>query len=355
MNSNGNGGYKEYEYDNKGNIIQVDEYSLTGSLGKNTSYHTVKEYSYDDSNWGDKLTEYDDQTLTYDNIGNPINYRDGMTMQWRAGRQLYKINTGNDTLKFSYNADGLRTSKEDSNNTSYYYYDNNNNMIAQKKNNSIMYFQYDSEGNVVSMTFEGSRYYYVKNQQGDIEKIVNHSGNVVVTYKYDAWGKLCDMTDTSGVWGIGSMNPFRYRGYIYDDETGLYYLQSRYYDPVTGRFLNADTYTDTETGTPFSTNMFAYCESNAVNKIDKNGNSTFKISGKIYKYKYNRDKAIEYAKKYYYVFDLYIWTIGYNYQYRYYHKGDCANFVSQCLHYAGLPMTSLWYSKKLIKHIMEIM
>jgi len=121
------------------------------------------------------------------------------------------------------------------------------------------------------MSFEGTKYFFIKNIQGDVEKIVTHQGNVAVTYKYDAWGKLISKTDNT-VYGIGELNPFRYRGYIYDDETGLYYLKSRYYDPITGRFLNADTYTDTETGSPLSTNMFSYCENNHINYIDFDGN-----------------------------------------------------------------------------------
>ena len=194
-----------------------------------------------------------------------------MSMEWLAGRHLYKLKTSDDTVTYSYNADGLRTGKEDSNYKIYYYYDSNDNMIAMKKGGSIMYFQYDSKDNVVSMTFDGTRYYYVKNEQGDVEKIVDKSGNVVVTYKYDAWGNPCGMTDTSGQWGIGQMNPFRYRSYVYDDETGLYYLQSRYYDPITGRFLNADIFSDTKTGSPISTNMYSYCENNTVNLTDYNG------------------------------------------------------------------------------------
>ena len=196
-------------------------------------------------------------------------------MTWLVGRQLSKLTTSDDTVTYKYNADGLRTYMDDSDFTRKYYYDNNNNMIGMTKGSSPIFFQYDSEGNVVSMTFGGTRYYYIKNQQGDVEKIVDKVGNVVVTYKYDAWGNPCGMTDTSGVWGIGSMNPFRYRSYVYDDNTGLYYLRSRYYDPVTGRFLNADDVSHIgATGTPLSSNVFAYCENDFINRIDCTGTSS---------------------------------------------------------------------------------
>lgn len=108
--------------------------------------------------------------------------------------------------------------------------------------------------------------------------ILDSNGAVVVKYTYDSWGKLLSITDAQGndisanSEHIGNINPIRYRGYYYDTETGLYYLQSRYYDPETGRFVNADGYVKTPTDSLFSTNMFAYCENNPVNKADYGGN-----------------------------------------------------------------------------------
>ena len=111
---------------------------------------------------------------------------------------------------------------------------------------------------------------------GDITKIIAQDGTIVANYVYDYWGKILSITNSTGATisdtsHIAHLNPFRYRGYVFDDETGLYYLQSRYYDPVIGRFLNADVYCDTGTGTPLSTNMFAYCENNPVMRYDFTG------------------------------------------------------------------------------------
>ena len=100
--------------------------------------------------------------------------------------------------------------------------------------------------------------------------MIDLSGTEVASYVYDAWGNI---KDTNGEPTIREINPIRYRGYVYDTEISLYYLQSRYYDPLTGRFLNADVYADTQSGTPLSTNMFAYCENNAINNVDYSGNS----------------------------------------------------------------------------------
>jgi RHS repeat-associated protein len=121
------------------------------------------------------------------------------------------------------------------------------------------------------MSVGDDSYLFVKNLQGDIVKIIDEDSNVLATYSYDAWGKVYTETEDSSIAGL---NPFTYRGYVYDPETELYYLQSRYYDPLTGRFINADApeYTDTYSGSPLSTNMFAYCENNAVMRIDASGN-----------------------------------------------------------------------------------
>lgn len=125
-------------------------------------------------------------------------------------------------------------------------------------------------------------YYYIKNLQGDIVRIVDSSGTMVVNYSYNVWGKLLSVTNGSGAaitdtTHIAYLNPLRYRGYVYDDETGLYYLQSRYYDPTICRFINADIYCDTLSGSPLSTNMFAYCENCPLLRYDKSGKDAWWI------------------------------------------------------------------------------
>ena len=104
--------------------------------------------------------------------------------------------------------------------------------------------------------------------QGDIVGIANEAGNLVAEYVYDSWGKLVN-TPTE----IGKINPLRYRGYYYDDETQLYYLNARYYDTETGRFINAD---DNLEG---RLNLFAYCYNDPVNDSDPNG----KVPGKSFR------------------------------------------------------------------------
>ena len=118
----------------------------------------------------------------------------------------------------------------------------------------------------LAMKYNDTLYYYVLNAQGDVVRIVNSSRSVVASYTYDPWGKIISSSGT-----LADINPLRYRGYYYDSETGFYYLQSRYYDPEIGRFINADSYASTDATGLLSTNMFAYCENDPVNKSDPTG------------------------------------------------------------------------------------
>ena len=135
-----------------------------------------------------------------------------------------------------------------------------------------MRFFYDSTGKRVGFANGTMLFYYLYNVQGDVIAIVRAAtGQVVAKYSYDAWGK-CTVTNAAG-YAVGDKNPFRYRGYYYDTETGLYYLNSRYYNPEFGRFINADDigYLGAD-GSPLSYNLFAYCMNNPVNRFDVNGN-----------------------------------------------------------------------------------
>ena len=128
-------------------------------------------------------------------------------------------------------------------------------------------YTYDND-EVLGFIYNGTPYYYLKNQQGDVLSIVDANNNVVSSYTYDAWGGVLSATGS-----MANVNPIRYRSYYYDKETNLYYLQSRYYDPETGRFLNADDIANLGAdGSILSYNLFAYCLNNPVNRFDVDGN-----------------------------------------------------------------------------------
>ena len=117
---------------------------------------------------------------------------------------------------------------------------------------------------------DSSYYFYVTNLQGDVIALTDPNGTEVVRYAYDAWGNVIAIDGSMAV-TLGALNPLRYRGYVYDPETGLYYLQSRYYNPWIGRFINADGFVSTGQGI-VGNNMFAYCNNNSVVMKDSDGN-----------------------------------------------------------------------------------
>ena len=268
------GRYIRIVYDNYGNIQRMESYSL-GTNWAPVKLLETRTYSYGDTNWKDKLTEFDGNSITYDKNGNPLTYRDDMTFEWENGRILKKINTSYKAIQMNYDSNGMRTQKSVDGVKTNYYYDSSNNLFALTQGSDTLFFYYDNSGEVMSVSCNGTMYYYIKDLQDDITEIVDKDGKAVAEYAYDAWGNM--LTENNGTLTVGKLNPFRYRSYVYDEETGLYYLQSRYYDPLTGRFLNADVYADTQSGTPLSTNMFAYCENNAINKSDDEGKDAWWI------------------------------------------------------------------------------
>ena len=133
-------------------------------------------------------------------------------------------------------------------------------------------FVYDSGADLVAMIYEGKYYFYVKNLQGDIVSIVDESGTSIVHYSYDSWGRLLQI-EGSKKDTIGILNPFRYRGYYYDTETGMYYLKNRYYDPEIRRFISADTMEGITASmeTLHNRNLYSYCNGNPLTRKDYNG------------------------------------------------------------------------------------
>ena len=136
---------------------------------------------------------------------------------------------------------------------------------------AVMDFVYDESGKPFAMidqlSAQPKTYYYVLNLQGDVVKLIDQDGAETAAYTYDAWGNILSQSGS-----MADVNPLRYRGYYYDAETGFYYLQSRYYDPATRRFINADSYASTGQGF-VGTNMFAYCNNNPVNSADMEGHA----------------------------------------------------------------------------------
>ena len=178
---------------------------------------------------------------------------------------------GSTQIDYTYDMEGIRSSKTVGGVT-HNYVTQNGKVVRERWDGSYtIWIIYDAGGKPFSMlySYDGgvnwSTYYYILNLQGDVVKLVDASGNTAASYTYDAWGKPLTATGT-----MASINPLRYRGYYYDTETGWYYLQSRYYDPVVKRFINADVFASTGQGF-LGYNMFAYCNNNPTNMSDTGG------------------------------------------------------------------------------------
>ena len=261
-----------YGYDEQGQLTSAAvggtrytyTYDTAGNIQSKKVGSTKTNYTYGNSAWRDLLTAYGGNTITYSG-GNPTKYYDGSTFTWTQGRRLATAKVGSTNISYTYDMAGVRSSKTVGS-TTYKYTTLSGLVTRQTGGNATIDFVYDESNQPLAMKYNGKVYYYVLNAQGDVVRIVDGSRNVVASYSYDPWGKLLSSSGT-----LANVNPLRYRGYYYDSETGFYYLQSRYYDPEIGRFINADSYASTDATGLLSTNMFAYCENNPVMRVDPTG------------------------------------------------------------------------------------
>lgn len=275
-----------YTYDGAGNILAKTTYPYTtGDLG--TANGTVN-YTYD-STWKDKIVSYGNTSLTYDNVGNPLTIGNKQ-FTW-SGRQLETYTQGTKTIEFEYDENGLRhrkTVKENGVITERYdYVWSEGTLISQTyttysngavNTSNTAKFIYDNWGTLQGFVLnDTATYLYTKNLQGDITSILNENGQIILNYTYDAWGAVTfsatSMQNMLLAYTLSYVSPFTYRGYSYDYDIELYYLQSRYYSAEIGRFINTD---DTQIaiatqGEILGVHLFAYCNNNPVMNVDYNG------------------------------------------------------------------------------------
>ena len=295
-----------YTYDDAGNILSKKRYAFT--TGTLTGSYMGTGYTYGGSTWGDLLTYVGGNRIEYDEIGNPtrIGMYDGSTDMWYyayelkwEGRELisYQFVEYMDefttipvqTFTFTYNADGIRTSKTVDGVEHTYILNGSQILMETWSQGGVDYqlsYVYDVNGAPRMLRYRTSEYtdsrkyddfYLQKNLHGDIVAIYNAEGEQICSYIYDAWGN-CTVSLESGISTLESsiantLNPFRYRGYYLDVETGLYYLQSRYYNPNWGRFISPDNWEVTmlTLGCLTDKNLYAYCDNNPVMRVDQGG------------------------------------------------------------------------------------
>ena len=278
-----------YTYDNGGNITKKEEYNpATGALRSSWNY------GYGDTYWKDQLTSwgsYGTSYFAYDSSGNPTKYK-GKTLTWEGKRLTKYSASSTSNMELSYDGSGMLIGYTQSDTytdwagaqyTNVYSREmtRDGDRILTEKVTSIdgalltndvknVKYMYDAKG-ASGMIVDGTKYYFRKNIFGDVVEIYNESGAKCAEYTYDAWGTCYLMLDTEGV---GSLNPFRYRGYYFVSRIGLYYLTTRFYDYMTGRFLNADVPSvGMESGfnIPEGCNLYSYCLNNPISYVDPTG------------------------------------------------------------------------------------
>ena len=284
-----------YTYDPFGNIhtkIHVNK----------TENETIN-YTYGDAAWIDLLTAVNGKMIAYegqtykssDNTvsgtaksGNPVSYYNGTrwAFSWKNGRELSTATKSNMTLSFDYDVNGIRTYKDVNGVRHDYTYASGQLLRETYTKNGTSYtldFFYDTNGRPYRLycskagkTNSEKAYYYLLNLQGDVVGLTDTNGKLVASYIYDPFGKILSAENATSA-KVADLNPLRYRGYYYDSETKFYYLQSRYYDPALGRFINADSYASTGQGF-LGYNMFAYCNNNPVNSEDQNGDRPLNVN-----------------------------------------------------------------------------
>lgn len=262
-----------FTYDRGGNLTKEQRYAYTEGTPGAVEYY--QDFQYGNTNWKDQMTRrvhggFYNYDMTYDAIGNLTSYA-GWTYTWAQGRRLVKQVQDSKTVEYTYDASGLRVRKKYNSTISDYTWSGEK-LVHLKVGSQDMHFFYDAEGMPAMMLYNQTPYRYVRNLQGDIIALVDTSGTTVVEYKYDPWGKKESVTGTLAD-SVGWYNPFRYRGYIFDQETLMYYLKDRYYYPELRRFINADA-TLGLAGQIAGHNVYSYCRNDSVNHQDDGGMSS---------------------------------------------------------------------------------
>lgn len=273
LNNINNNNYDSYSY----------EYDLNNNLKSTTNNGITTNYSFDQL---DRLTIVDQlnnnrkTNYSYDARGNktkiegyiPLSYinttRDiKRNFNYNTLGQLTKFTAQNDTYNvfYKYNQDGLRTQKATPDDVTNYYYDNLGRTIAETDENGALKAQIVWGHKPLIRIINGQFYYYLYNGHGDVVQVVDESGNIVNNYKYDEWGNNMGKQESIE-------NPIRYAGEYFDEESGLYYLRARYYDPEIARFISEDT-NKGKVEDPLSLNLYTYSMNNPIRYYDPTGHS----------------------------------------------------------------------------------
>ncbi|MEK5149155.1 DNRLRE domain-containing protein [Psychrobacillus sp. FSL K6-4615] len=253
---------------------------------------TTTEYVYNDAN---QMTDAGTQSIAVDVNGNVTN--DGRyEYVWNAFDQLIEVKTmaGATVVTYKYDENGNRIYSNVDSKETYYRYDGTSNQVLFEANASgeiTKSYTYDDNGHRLTMTYSGKTYYYLTNYRGDVLALTDESGTIVAEYTYDAWGNILtqkDLDQKDDV-NLAKENPYRYAGYRYDEETKLYYLMARYYNPDTGVFMSLDP-VGGDTMNPITMNGYNYANNNPVMFVDPDGEFASDLGARL---KYGAQQALK--------------------------------------------------------------
>lgn len=263
-------GSHTYEYDSRGFLIKADDetysYDKNGNIVKKGDYTLTY-----DSNIKDRLVSFNGTKIEYDS-SNPLNPRKyGSNTYQFEGRRLVRWLYGGGYYDYVYNDEGLRIKKTDYRGVTWNYIYDGNKLIRETSINNTLDFLYDEYDNLYGFIKDNSeKYLYIRDQLQNIIGITDINGKIVVKYSYDAWGAIKSIIDTSSS-GIGKLNPFRFKGYYYDNESSMYYCKTRYYVPQWGRWLSADSIEYLNPESINKLNLYTYANNNPVIYYDPDG------------------------------------------------------------------------------------
>lgn len=289
-------GTTNYTYDKAGNRKTVEVIKKLTKSSKINSFSQEKclsisklsepndknifsSFEYDENNRMISIKDSNDkeiETLDYDNNGNLVNVKNNQgvrTLLYDNYNRLVEIKDNEKIVeKNTYNFKGLRVKKDSDSIITNYFYDGDNILIeTDEHNNKKARNVYGTK--LISRETKNNKWYYRYNGHGDVTNIIDGDEKILEDYRYDSFGELITQEK-------GSKNPFKYSGYIYDNEAGYYYLKSRMYNPQYGRFIQEDSYLG-DINDPLSLNLYTYCFNNPLIYDDQSGHFPHILGGAL--------------------------------------------------------------------------
>ena len=250
-----------YSYDRLGNMLSRRTYALDSGFLKSEDQLT---YSDDAAH---ALSSWNGKRVESDPLGR-VTYIDGTSFAWNSdGTLAFAKDASAGKTEYLYDSNGVRRLKRLPSGEEVRYVTDGSRILSESRGGKRIDYVYGKNG-LMGFYYAGEPYLYERGAQGDVLRVYDRSGSVAAEYAYDAYGN-CEVFADVG--GIASLNPFRYRGYYFDAETGLYYLNARYYDPRLGRFLSPDSLSYLDPSAAAGMNLYAYCQCDPVNYSDGSG------------------------------------------------------------------------------------